>query len=418
MTIASGLTLSVFLARSLGAEDYGRYLYALSVAQVLAVPLMSGLPALVTRQLAQLRAESDWARMRGILRWANLLVAAAAFAVMLCGTFWYLCTEMEVEQARLYLLAIFLIPLLVQIQLSTATLNGFEHPIAAALPDGTIRPLTLLLFVGAAAAMGKLSPQSTIVAYILSSLTAVAWATVYYRRKCKGEIAMKSGGGTIIDGRAWLSSLLPLSMITILGMLNSRVDTLILGYSWSKAEVAHYGLAMQVSGLVGLGQVLILGIIGPRIARLWVQGKKEEVISMIRTASTIAIRSVSIGWILVSAFGWTVIQLLLGPEYAIVALLASITALSPLVASIFGPAPLLLLMTQNERRYLWNSAVMVMTNVGLNVLLIPSLGAVGAAISSVTSTIVFHAQMTRDAYRICGISTWAVRRRHLEGVIH
>ena len=78
VNIGAGVALSALLARGLGTEGYGQYLFALALAQILAMPVLAGLPTLVIRETALARGRGDGAALRGLRRWALACVAASA----------------------------------------------------------------------------------------------------------------------------------------------------------------------------------------------------------------------------------------------------------------------------------------------------------------------------------------------------
>jgi O-antigen/teichoic acid export membrane protein len=405
VTMASGIILSVLMARVLGPEIYGRYIYALSIAQVLAMPVLSGLPTLVTRQLAVYRAHNDWARIRGLLHWARRLITSMALAVVCLGAIWLWVTQGHGSDIVLYLLTLVLVVVLTQMHLSMAVIAGFEFPVLAGLPDGTIRPLLLLVLVGILTRSGSLSSETAMFAHVIAAFIAAISAKILFERRCATLIPERMDGPFIIEGRIWLVSLVPLGLIAFSSMINSKLDILMLGFMSSKSEVAIYGVALQIMGLVALAHTLILGIAGPRMARLWAQNEREEIISLIRSVNNIVLTCVGGAWVLVVLFGAPVIAFLVGPDYAQSAYLASLTSVIPLISCILGPAPVLLLMSHHARPYVRSSIIMAFLNGILNIVLIPEFGAVGAIVASVVSTLVFHILMTRDAYVLCGIRT-------------
>lgn len=412
LSIASGLALSVLMARVLGPSDYGHYLFALSIAQILAMPVLSGLPALLTRQLAVFRAHEDWPRLRGLIRWARGFVATMVLFLIVIGGALLWVTHSQEATGALYIWTLLLVLALTQMQLGIAMLNGFERPLAASLPDSTIRPILLLGLVATLAVVGQLRADTAMLSHLVAAIVAALWANWHFRRSCALTLHKAAEVPPIVEGRAWLFSLLPLGLITFSSMLNSRLDTFMLGIMSTKSEVAIYGIALQISGLVALGNSLIVGIAGPRMARLWALGNHAEIVSLIRSVNVIMVVSVGTAWLLVVLFGGAVIETLVGADYAGSTHLAIFTSIIPIISSLCGPAPMLLLMSNNQAPYVRNAIYMALINTALNILLIPDYGAAGAIAASIASALVFHLLMTRDAYRLCGIRTdiFAFRR--------
>lgn len=74
--------VGVLLARNLGPSGYGIYALVMAIIALLTVPTEFGLPSLVTREVAVARAEKDWGRIRGVLSWANTVVAILSLSLL------------------------------------------------------------------------------------------------------------------------------------------------------------------------------------------------------------------------------------------------------------------------------------------------------------------------------------------------
>ena len=135
------------MARSLSPDGYGHYLYALTIAQILAMPVLAGLPTLVTRQIAIYRAHKNWAQLRGIIRWGLGFIAITSGAIALGGLGFLAFWKLPSEGAQVYLLALPLVVVLGLMRLSAAVIQGYEHPFWGTLPDSTLRPVILLALV-------------------------------------------------------------------------------------------------------------------------------------------------------------------------------------------------------------------------------------------------------------------------------
>src|SRR5690606_12549330 len=88
--LATTAIVAVLLARLLGPEGYGLYSYALAWATMLGIPVQFGIPTLVVREVARLRAYGQWNLVRGLLRLANILVVIATAAIIAAVAGWRL----------------------------------------------------------------------------------------------------------------------------------------------------------------------------------------------------------------------------------------------------------------------------------------------------------------------------------------
>ncbi len=98
-SLAAGLLISVALARTLGAEGYGTYTFAFSLAALLAVPIQLGLPTLAVREVALSVERNDLGRLRGFLRWSHrtILSLSAFIGVATIGIVWAMRARLDPE---------------------------------------------------------------------------------------------------------------------------------------------------------------------------------------------------------------------------------------------------------------------------------------------------------------------------------
>lgn len=404
IAIATGSALSVLLARFLQPQGYGLYLLVLTISQTVATPILAGLPALVTREVAIYRAKSDWARLRGMLRWSLNVVAITSAAMALLAAAYLLVTGVPTNFKAVYLLALPMTACLIAMQLASALIKGHERPFWGNLPDGTIRPILLLLLAGVAAATGVLTPAIAMAAHILAAGFAAAWAFHYWRRHLD-HLSREGAQAKIIENRTWFLSLLPLSLLTTGSLLSNRLDVLMLGALATKADVALYGIAMQLAGLAALPQAVTLAIAGPRFARQWAQGSLEELKSLVRWVKLWNFVGATAVASVIATLGQPVVTLLTGTAYEDSAKYATLLCLPVMFGAIMGPAALLLVMSSNERvsaRLVWCMAVV---NAGFNAVLIPLLGILGAVLSGFASEFFWQVSSVVVARRMLRVNT-------------
>src|SRR4051812_11264590 len=70
------VAVEALIARRLGAAVYGRYAFAFTAVQVLAVGAQCGLDSAAVRFAAALRVEERWERLRGFVRFSEWMPLA------------------------------------------------------------------------------------------------------------------------------------------------------------------------------------------------------------------------------------------------------------------------------------------------------------------------------------------------------
>jgi len=410
LSILIGIALSLLLARWLKPEGYGTYLFTLTIAQLLALPILAGLPTLIVRQIARARGQTDGAGLAGILRWAiwfvlltsGTILAAAALFIILTGS----GADLRVE-----LFALPLVVALAFLQVGSAIVQGYEHPVAGNLADALIRPAILLGLVGLGVALGILDPALALSFHVAAAMIAALFTLWYWRQVCVPSDAAIPVAPPRYETRSWLSSLVPLSLITGGSMINSRLDVLMLGLISRTEEVARYGIAMQVAGLVVMGQTIVNTIVAPKIARHHSRDDRDALRNVIAEAARLSTGVALVVVLIIVWFGELIILALLGPEYIGTVQIALILSVGNLISSMMGPVAKVLNMTGNERttaRLVWISAV---ANGALNLALVPIYGATGAAIATVAGQVLHQLAMTWWVAARLGFDTTILGRR-------
>ena len=387
LSILIGVALSVLLARWLAPEGYGSYLFTLTIAQFLAMPILAGLPTLVVREIAIARGRNDSNGLAGILRWSAGFVVLSFLTVAALAITFLLLRNQGDGALPVYYMALPLVLALAFLQLGSAIVQGHEHPFAGSLGDGLIRPALLLGLFAVAAMVGFLSPGSALWLHVGAAAIAALFAFGYWFRVCRDHHPVQRPVPRY-ETRKWLASLLPLSLITAASLLNSRLDILMLGLLSVAEDVAQYGIAVQLAGLVLMGQTTVNAIVAPKIARLHRLSNYTELHRMITHAARLSTMIALAVFGFIFLLGEQIIEELLGEKYANAWLIAMILCGGNLVSSSIGPVAKVMTMTGNERtvaRLVWLSAL---ANAALNLFLVPIYGAVGAAVATVAAQLI------------------------------
>lgn len=400
LSILIGVALSVLLARWLAPEGYGTYLFTLTVAQFLAMPILAGLPTLVVREVAIARGGKDADGLAGILRWSVGFILVTSLAVAVAGGLFLLLRDPGKGDLSVLFIAIPLVLALAFLQLGSAIVQGHEHPFAGNLGDGLLRPALLLGLVFVVAIAGGLSAGTALWMHVIAATAAAGFAFGYWRLVCRDQLPPGEAPVPRYEPRKWLASLWPLSLVTAAGLINKRLDILMLGLLTLAEDVARYGIAVQLAGLVVMGQTIVNSIVAPKIARLYRQADHDNLRVMVTRAARLSATIALVIFLAILLFGAQVIELLLGKDYSAAWLITLILCGGNLFSGAMGPVAKIMSMTGNERvmaRLVWMSAF---ANGALNLLLVPIFGAVGAAIATVT------AQLVRQVFLVWWVSCW------------
>ena len=306
----------------------------------------------------------------------------------------------------------FLLPLA---QVRSAILRGINRIAAGQLSLQIVRPMlmlpvfVLLVVLGAQA----LAPLTTLAMAANVAGTLAAWGFGSWMLMRHMAPPSAPGADAPFEIPAWRSSLLAMGLANGMNILDAQLGILLLGFMSANAEAGLYKVASQFAMLVSLGYVAANTALAPRIARSWREGRFDAVSRLVTQGARI---SVGIAVPLVLAFllaGAWILTIAFGEEFAAGALPLAILALGQLVNCFVGSSTALLNMTHHERHNSYAFAIGIALNLMLGLALIPSYGAVGAAIAAAVSVVVRNVALWIFAIRLTGIDTSLIglRRR-------
>jgi O-antigen/teichoic acid export membrane protein len=381
------LGASVLLARELGPEGYGQYVFVLSLITMLALPVGPGIGQLITREVAKYQHSEQWALFRGVLRRSNQWVVLAAtffLFVVVSAACWYAKWDAN-DRWALLLIASLLVPLFGFNTIRSNTLQGLRHVVLAQLPDLLLRPAVHLVAAGILLFAGLLNPATALGAQIAGTGVAFLVGALFLKRKIPGKVRM-----SVPEYRTpeWGKAIMPFTLLAAVGTLNSQIGILVLGWLGQPEDVAALQIGMSGSALVVFFLALINLVISPHIIKAREEGDKVKLKMLSRYSARAAlVGALPIGLPLIF-IGDKIVHYFYGDEYinSAVLPLAILTA-GQLFNVACGSVGQFLSMSGYEKDTLLGQVIALMASVALAVVLAPEFGAVGAA-SAVTAGLV------------------------------
>lgn len=384
----------VLAARLLGAEQLGRAMFALSLAQVAGFVATLGLAGLAVRLLPAAQARGQGGLVQAYLNFS--VVAVAGSGLLLAGLVWLAAPHTR-DPADVALAALAVVPLAL-LALLRGLAQGLGRIIAAQLPSDVLRPLLLCLALLAWMAWGQAAGAGTFI-LLSAGLAAVAalgagWACLRAApREVPSDMPNKAG---------WLGQAIPFLGLGLLGLLQGELATLLLGWLAGPVEA---GLFQPVARLLPIlvlpAQAAAMGF-SPAIAALWEQAQTARIANLTRkfTGFTAALTAL-IALAMVAGGPW--IMALFGPDFTAAAPLLAIVATAQLFNALCGPLGPLLAMTGRTGTMLAGMAFGLAVNLGTGLWLIPAMGAQGAAIAMAAGVVAWNLPLALAVRRHTGI---------------
>ena len=373
----------VLTARALGPKSFGLLAFAMSVASLLVFLPNMGVDPYYCREVAGGRE-----CRRGLLRLVVGLKLAGSAAFLLFYPLILRFTSTQASfQTGVYLALAFVF--LCFTQSWRSVLITAERSGSAGILDLT-QSAGFLIFVVLFVRQHP-SPETAALAFAASQIGSIVVGACLVWQLLRHD-PIKPSNGT---WRSVFAATLPLMTIWMFSDLYLRVDTAMLYFFKGETETGYYAVSYRlVEGLCSATLVLC-AVVLPRMSRGWGSGIKSWIYEW-RQSSILLVCLVALPALLFWAIPGMIIHHLYGLQFMRAA--ASLRVLGPASAILClgylqGSA---LTSIGLERHQLAITATGLLTNIGMNLWLIPWLGGVGAAWSTLASAIVYVALAQRS----------------------
>jgi O-antigen/teichoic acid export membrane protein len=382
---ATRFIIAFVLARVLGAEGYGLYTLAFTVATLISAFAALGLDSAIVRYAAVYNGRDDGPRVRGTLEVGVLVPVAVALALSVA--LFVLAEPIAVsvlrqpEFTRVAWAVALLVPLMVVNAQLAASLQGLRRIHLAVLAEQIGQPTSRLMLIGLLALVG-LTAETALVAAVLATLVATALLLVQLRRSLG---AVEAVGPAVREPGQMLRFSLPVYFSNVVNAIGGNLQAIMLGTLSSLSAVGVFGIANHVNLLGSMFHAAVVSSSMPLFADLHDRADTAGVRRLYRTTSkwTLALNLPFFVVVLLFAPGLLAI---FGAEFQAGSEALVILAFASLVNAGTGTSGAMLDMAGYTMLKLLNSTMAVGLAIGLNVLLIPTLGVSGAAIAVLGST--------------------------------
>lgn len=413
-SMAIGFTLTVVLARNLGAAGYGIYAFVLSLIMFLAIPAQVGLPQLVIRETAKAYALENWGLMRGLWLWSDRVIVFFTALMIVAGllALWGGSHLLDLHGWKTMAIGLPLVPLIALTNVRGAALRGLQRVVVGQLPEQILRPGMLLILVFGSLwwwKQGAASPEVIMLLHCVAALSALLIGVALLQRL--RPPSLKASPGPAYQSSYWRKAMTPLALLAGLQLINAHTDIIMLGIMRTNEEVGVYRVVVQMGMLVIFGLQAINQYVQPLFARLHQERNEDALQKMVtRSARLIFLLAFPPMIVMVSA-GGVLLAVSFGEEYRMGALALGILAMGQLVNAGMGSVAVLLNMTGYERDTAWGVAIAAVSNVLLNALLIPPFGLQGAALATAITLIVWNIVLRYLVHKRLGIESSIIGAR-------
>lgn len=391
------------MARLWGPQQLGEYLVIIAAVNIAAVVLPLGFETIGTYFAAEYRAQGQGRALAAFMRRAYGHIALTAMALLAFGPM-----ALPMLGAAGPLLAAHWLPSVLMaaatavVYCNSALLVGLKRPFAGFFGDTIFRPL--LIVAGFAIAFTAGGPANGvgwmlwILALGFGAIGAVqlVWLT-RATREIPRDLAASPG-----EVRRWWHFALPWVVIAVATDFFFDLDLLLLSSLLPHDELAVFGVATRVFSIIAFGVSAVYSVTLPDLFAAHAGTDRSELIERIGDANVAAV-CVALALFGMVAIGGPVLLWIFGPDFAAGYLPLTILALALVIRAGFGPSALVL--SLKERPYATLPAIGLGLGVlvGLNIVLVPTLGLIGAAIAALAAQSLWSAAMWLTARKVSGL---------------
>lgn len=374
ISLGIGLVTTMVLSRYLGVERFGQFNYIFAFFYFFLSINDFGVTVIVVREISQ-HKERAGEIIGAMLSFKLLLTSISVPAA------WVAIWLMEFpEELKFALFLYALILPVMALQLPAVIFQVFLKMEYPSLIGIFTRVLSFLLLMGMVRLGYGLTALAAalIIAEVASLTLLLKYARSFVRPVWR------------FDPNLWkevLRSSIPLGVMGLFVALINRVDFIMLERMTDMQQVGLYSAAYKVTNLLELFPLMIMGTIYPLMSR-YATEDLEKLRDLYKTSVLyLGIVAVPLG-IGITVFAPFVLRLLFGAQFAGAAQGLMVLVWSTVFLYLALPSGNLLISMGNEKINLVLAMIGAGLNIGLNFLLLPTMGFVGAALAT-TATYFF-----------------------------
>jgi len=374
----------IFLARWMGASEFGIYVYVWTWVMLIGALVDLGLASSAQRFIPDYAGRGELARLRGFLAGSRWLTFWLATGVAMAGAFCVGLLRPWLDDATMMplYLACTCLPAYGVLHVQDGIARSYNWANLALLPPYILRQLFVVAAMGAAWLAG--APTDAISAVVIAALSL--WLTalgqmIALNRSLKEKVG---DGGREYDIPHWLSVSMPIFAVELFSSLLLYVDVLILKQYRPAEEIGIYFAALKTLSLVSFVHFAVAAAAAHRFAAYQTAGDRAALSAFAADAVRWTFWPSFAMTLLLLALGWPLLWLF-GHDFTGGYHLMFIFTLGVLARASVGPAERFLVMLGQQRACALVSAAAFTVNLVLCLLLIPPYGATGAAISISTA---------------------------------
>lgn len=401
--------VTTILARVLEVGDFGRFA-ALQGGLYLAIALAKfGGPMLIVRELAIARKTDRPDLVNGLFRVTRLYILCLAGLAVLAAPLVWIATARLLQNLGpgFGLLMITVVWAWATLALWDALTRGYGRVLLGQMAELLVRPGVFFIAVAvgwAISTAGVLDLGSVLMMFAASAFAAFGFSLWNLSRLPRVEAQ------PLVPWRRWARDFVQFGAIGVLGSIALQLEILLLATLASPEETAYYKVATQIGMLTTFGLGVVNLQFAPVIAEYIAEHRIDDLQRIAIRSSRFSLLFAAPLFLIALFVGGPLTALLFGADFAQASYPLQWVVTAQLVNATCGSVALILSSGGRQAWVLRTGFFTLALGVCMNLVLIPPLGAVGAAISFATALIVWNVVLLWLVWRIYGVLSLPVGR--------
>ncbi len=391
--------INIIVAR-IGSTELGLLNLGFSIVSFVAMIALLGLNGGLIRYISYYLGKKDKRKIKGVILDAiriPSIIGIISFVLILIFADKIAILFNKPELTKIIFVFSFTIPFLILIEIFASIFASFKkiqyNVFIRDIFDKFMRLVLVIIFITLGFGL-----MGIVYAYTIA-IILTAFLLVYFSRK-KEFILFNKKVKAVFSTKELLVYSFPLTLSSLLTLLQKWTDIFILGYYKTASEVGIYNISFSTAALLSVIPTALMSLFIPVISNLYAQNKLKEIKAINTTVMKwIFIINLFFTSILI-IFGKELVRIVFGLEYtqgytALVILAISYLMLS--LTHVYSNNLLTIKKTKLVSLLVFISTFIVIL---LNFLLVPKYGINGAAIATITATFVFLVLIIISSYVI------------------
>jgi O-antigen/teichoic acid export membrane protein len=401
VSAAIAFVSQVFLARWMGSFEYGIFVLVWVTMVIAGNVSCLGFHTSVIRFIPEFREKGMLDELRGILVVSRLFVLVASSMIAALGALFVLLLAPYIESYYVvpFVLGFVCLPMIALSDLLQGLSRANAWAVFALSPTYLVRPVLILVLMGAALLAGYLPDARTaLVVAILATYVTTIWQLVGVTGRLSRALP---AGPRTVHFREWFVVSLPIFLVESFFFLLTNADVLMVGFFMEPDDVAVYFATVKTLALVHFVYFAVKAGVAQRYAA-YTHGEPDKLAAFAQeTVAWTFWPSLAMA-VVVLALGDPMLKLF-GPGFDAGYPLLFLLVVGVVARAAVGPAESLLTMSGNQNVCALVYALTLAFNIALSVMLIPAFGLWGAAIATTASMAFEAAALSFTVWRRLGI---------------